>query len=73
MAIKTFNVSPEVYGKFSKFCRDHGVSMSRQVELFMRTQIEDDPKAKKEYLARLERIRKGRFIQVSDFAKEFGI
>jgi len=73
MAIKTFNVAEDVYAKFSSFCKEHGISMSKQVELFMRSQIEEEPEAREEYLKKLERLRKGRFIRVTSFAKEFGI
>ena len=33
MVLKTFNVQEVVYGKFSHFCKEHGISMSKQVEL----------------------------------------
>ncbi len=73
MTIKSFNVNEDIYAQFAHFCKAHGVSMSKQVELFMESQIEDDPKAKAEYLEKLERIRKGRFVRVDNFAKYFGL
>lgn len=73
MALKTFNVQEEVYEKFSHFCKEHGISMSKQVEIFMEFMIEEEPKAKKDYLEKLERIRKGRFIHVKDFAERYGL
>ena len=73
MALKTFNVEEAVYKKFSDFCKGHGVSMSKQVELFMESMLEDDPEAKQEYLQKLERIRKGRFIRVDSFAQRYGL
>ena len=73
MVLKTFNVQEEVYSKFSCFCKEHGISMSKQVELFMESQIEDEPEAKKEYLEKLERIRKGKFIKVKSFAERYGL
>ena len=73
MAIKTFNVDAQIYGKFSQFCKAHGISMSRQVQLFMESQIEEEPEAKKEYLEKLERIRKGRFVRVQSFAQRYGL
>ena len=73
MAIKTFNVNEEVYHKFSTFCKENGISMSKQVEIFMESQMEDEPKAKKEYLEKLERLRKGRFISVNNFAERYGL
>ncbi len=73
MALKTFNVSPEVYEKFSKKCKAYGISMSKQVDMFMASQVEDEPKAKKEYLERLEQIRKGKFVSVKSFSKRYGL
>jgi len=73
MAIKTFNVQESVYKKFSDFCRGHGVSMSKQVEMFMESMIEEEPEAKQEYLEKLERIRKGKFIRVKSFAERYEI
>ena len=73
MAIKTFSVDEEVYTRFSSFCNEMGVSMSKQVELFMRAQTESDPKTKKEYLEKLDRIRKGKFLLVTDFAAKYGL
>ena len=73
MVLKTFNVQEEVYGRFSSFCKDNGINMSKQVELFMASMIEDEPEAKKEYLEKLNRIRKGRFINVQNFAERYGL
>ena len=73
MALKTFNVSPEIYAKFSSKCKAYGLSMSKQVDMFMASQVEDEPKARKEYLARLEEIRKGKFVKVKSFSKRYGL
>ena len=76
MVLKTFNVEEETYDKFSKFCKEHGISMSRQMQMFMASMIEEEPKAKKEYLEKLERIRKHRTIRVGsleNFRKRYGI
>jgi len=73
MVLKTFNVEEAVYSKFSHFCKEHGISMSKQIELFMESQIEEEPEAKKEYLEKLERIRKGNFIRVSSFTERYGL
>lgn len=67
MAIKTFNVDEEAYRKFSQFCRENGLSMSKQVEIFIKSQLEEEPKVRKEYLEKLERIRKGKYIKVGNF------
>ena len=73
MVLKTFNLDEHVYNKFSAFCKRYGISMSKQIELFIRSQIEDEPEVKKGYLKRLERLRKGNFIRVNNFAEEFGL
>ena len=73
MVLKTFNVEEVVYRKFSDFCKGHGVSMSKQVELFMESMVEEEPEAKKEYLQKLERIRKGKFMRVDNFASRYGL
>ena len=73
MVLKTFNVQEEVYDKFSRFCKENGISMSKQVEFFMESMIAEDPEAKEEYLKKLDRIRKGKFIQVKNFAERYGL
>jgi len=62
-----------VYSHYSKFCKEHGISMSKQVELFMASQLEEEPKARKEYLKKLERVRKGAFVRVKNFAERYGL
>jgi len=64
MVVKSLNVEEETYAEFSKYCKDFGLSMSKQINLFMKTQLEDEPKIKKEYLEKLERIHRGKFITV---------
>ena len=73
MVLKTFNVQEEVYGKFSSFCKQNGINMSKQVEIFMESVVEEDPDAKAEYLERLNKIRKGKFIRVNNFAERYGL
>ncbi len=76
MVLKTFNLTEEVYDKFSRICKEYGLSMSKQVDFFMRSQIEDEPEAKKSYLEKLDRIRKHRSVKVgslSDFKMRFGV
>ena len=65
MALKTFNLDDETYRKFSEYCRENGISMSKQINIFIKTQLEEDPKVREEYLRKLERIRKGKFIRVN--------
>jgi len=63
MAIKTFNLEENTYNKFAEFCREHGLSMSKQVDIFIKSQIETKPQIREEYLKRLDAIRKGKFIR----------
>jgi antitoxin component of RelBE/YafQ-DinJ toxin-antitoxin module len=67
MVLKTFNLDNETYDKFSEFCKENGLSMSKQVDIFIKAQIEESPKVREEYLKKLELIRKGRFIKVGNF------
>ena len=47
--------------------------MSKQIELFMRSIIEEEPEVKQEYLKKLKRIRKGKFIRVKNFTERYGL
>lgn len=40
MALKTFNVDDAVYKNYSKHCKKNGISMSKQIEIFLRNEIE---------------------------------
>lgn len=71
MALKTFNIEEDVYNKFSAICKRLGISMSKQVEIFMRSQVEEDPVARADYLERLNIIRKGKFIQIASFKERY--
>jgi len=71
MVLKTFNVQEEVYDKFSHFCKGHGISMSKQVDIFMESMIEEEPEAKQKFLQKLDVIRKGKFIRVKSIADRY--
>jgi len=73
MVLKTFNLNEEVYKKFSDYCKEGGISMSKQVNIFIESQIEEEPKVREEQLRKLEAIRKGRFIKVESFSKRYGL
>lgn len=73
MAIKTFSVQEDIYDKFSRFCRENGITISKQIELFMASVIEEDPEVRKGYLERLAWIRKGKFVRVENFADRYGV
>ncbi|MFH1212305.1 MAG: hypothetical protein V1659_05275 [Candidatus Woesearchaeota archaeon] len=66
MVLKTFNVEEAVYRKFSEFCRENGISMSKQINFFIKSQMESEPKVRQEYLRKLDAIRRGRFIKVKN-------
>ena len=74
MVLKTFNLEEQTYKKFSDFCKQNGISMSKQIDIFIKAQLEEKPKVRAEYLQRLEVIRKGKFIKVGsieDFEKRY--
>ena len=74
MVIKTFNLEEDVYNKFADFCKEHGLSMSKQINFFIKAQIELKPKVREKYLQKLDAIRKGRFIKIGsieDFKKRY--
>ena len=74
MVIKTFNLEESIYNQFAEFCREHGLSMSKQINIFIKSQIEIVPKIRAEYLNKLESIRKGRFVKVGsieNFKKKY--
>lgn len=73
MVLKTFNVAEDVYENFSKFCKGLGINMSKQIEMFMRSFGENEPQARKEYLEKLEKVRKGEFVRVASFAGRYGL
>ncbi len=73
MVLKTFNLNEDTYRKFSEFCKEHGISMSKQVNIFIDSQMEEEPTIRKSYLKKLEKIRKGKFIRVDDFGKRYGL
>jgi rubrerythrin len=65
MVLKKFNIRESVYNKFSDFCKKNGVNMNKQVEGFMKSRVEEEPEVNKEYLKKLEKIRKGKFYKCS--------
>ena len=76
MVLKTFSVQESVYSKFSNFCKERGISMSKQVQLFMEAFIEDEPEIRGEYIEKLEKIRKQKSIHVGtidDFKKRYSV
>jgi len=71
MAIKSFNIQEDVYNLFSSFCKENGISMSKHIEFFMKSCTEEEPKVRKSYLKKLEKLRKEKTIRVDNFAKQY--
>ena len=74
MVLKTFNVEEESYSKYANFCKENGVSMSNQINTFIKSQVETRPKVREDYLKKLDAIRKGKFIKIGshdDFNKRY--
>ena len=40
MSLKTFNLDEQAYKEFSKYCKKNGISMSKKVENFIKSEIE---------------------------------
>lgn len=40
MALKTFNIDAEIYKEFSKHCKKEGLSMSKKIENFIRSEMD---------------------------------
>ena len=58
MVLKTFNLDEGTYNKFSKFCKENGISMSKQVNFFIKSQMTEEPEVSEKYLKKLVKIRK---------------
>lgn len=56
MVLKTFNVEEESYKKFSEFCKEHGISMSKQIELFLKFFTAEGSESK-ELIERIKRLK----------------
>ncbi len=51
MVLKTFNLDANSYEKFSSHCKKHGISMSKKIENFIKSELENFGfKEKKEIL-----------------------
>ena len=70
MVIKTFNVSAETYAEFSQYCKEIGVSMSKQVDIFMKSQVAEEPVVRADYLRKLNALRAGPFIKIKGSLKD---
>jgi hypothetical protein len=66
MVLKTFNLEEESYVVFARFCKENGISMSNQINTFIKAQVEEKQEVREEYLKKLELIRKGKFINIGN-------
>ena len=57
MVLKTFNVEEESYSKYANFCKENGVSMSNQINTFIKSQVETRPKVREDYLKKLDELK----------------
>ena len=73
MSVKSFSISDDVYEKYSSECKRLGLNMSKQIENFMKFQLEEEFAVREEYIYKIEKLRKEKFRPVSDFDKEFEI
>ena len=69
MGVKSFSISNDLYEKYSSECKRLGLSMSKQIENFMKFQLEEEFAVREEYIKKIEKIRKEKFRPVADFDK----
>ena len=65
MALKTFNINEGVYKNYSKHCKNKGISMSKQVENFLKAEIERITDVQSERGIDIKKIERG----MKDFDK----
>ena len=70
MAIKTFSIDDKIYKKYSKFCKENGINMSKQIEFFISSQLAENSKNRNKYLDKIKAVRKGKFVD-ENFIQEF--
>ena len=61
MSVKSFSISDDVYEKYSSECKRLGLNMSKQIENFMKSRLEEEFAVREEYLETIEKIRKEKF------------
>jgi len=66
MVLKTFNLDEKTYKKFSRYCRERGISMSKQVDLFIKAQLEIIREEEKKIQNKIGIKRKDKIIRVSE-------
>ena len=66
MALKTFNIDRKVYGIYSKHCKQNGISMSHQVENFLRKEMDKI----KFGMEKIEKVSEKRIVEMQKLAKD---
>ena len=61
MSVKSFSISDDVYEKYSSECKRLGLNMSKQIENFMKFQLEEEFAVREEYIYKIEKLRKDKF------------
>jgi hypothetical protein len=61
MSVKSFSTSDDVYEKYSSECKRLGLNMNKQIENFMKFQLEEEFAVREEYLGTIEEIQKEKF------------
>jgi len=57
VVLKTFNLDEKVYKEFSKFCKENGISMSKQVNIFIQAQMAGKAGDRDKLLDQLKKMR----------------
>jgi hypothetical protein len=66
MALKTFNIDKSVYDVYSKHCKQNGISMSHQVEHFLKKELDKI----KLGVEKIEKVSEKRVVEMQKLAKE---
>jgi phage/plasmid-associated DNA primase len=66
MALKTFNIDKKVYEIYSKHCRQNGISMSHQVENFLKKELDKI----KFGVEKIEKVSEKHIVEMQKLAKE---
>lgn len=45
--LKTFNLEEEIYNQFSSHCKSQGISMSKKIENFLKSELDKIPQPQK--------------------------
>ena len=71
MSVKSFSISDEVYERYSAECKRLGLNMSKQIENFMKFQLEEEFLVREEYAEKIRDMRKKRFRLMTAVSREY--